>query len=273
MTETNEAQWFAANKAMWDERVPIHAASPFYDVAGFHAGKSTLRPFEPLELGDVAGKDLLHLQCHFGMDTLSWARLGARVSGLDFSPEAVATATKLAAEVGIEARFVCANVYDAVEAFAGRQFDIVYTGIGAIIWLPDIKRWAQTVAAMVKPGGVFYIVEGHPFAGVFGDTSLVAEYDYFREPARPYAWNDEGSYADATAKTEHNESYEWPHPVGAVVTSLIESGLRLDFLHEFDYTLWARWPFLERNEAGEYHLPTGMPRLPLMYSLRATKPA
>ncbi len=273
MQKTDEAGWFAANQAMWDERVSIHAASDFYDVASFRAGKTALRAFEIAEVGDVNGKELVHLQCHFGVDTLSWARLGARVSGLDFSPDAVATATSLAAELGLDARFVQANVYDAAKALGHRQFDIVYTGVGAIIWLPDIRRWAQTVAALVKPGGFLYIVEGHPAAGVFSDTALTAEYDYFRDAAHPYEWNDAGSYADGAATTHHNLSYEWPHPIGSVVTSLIEAGLRIEFLHEFDFTLWARWPFLERNEAGEYHLPAGMPRLPLMYSLRASKPA
>ena len=273
MSETNEAGWFEANRVMWDERVGIHAASEFYDVPGFRAGRNTLQSFEIAEVGDVTGLHLLHLQCHFGMDTLSWARLGARVSGLDFSPEAVATATKLATELGLDATFVCANVYDAVAAFEGERFDIVYTGFGAIIWLPDIERWARTVAALVRPGGLFYVAEGHPAASVFSDTSLTAEYDYFRDPANPYAWNDAGSYADASASTVHNLSYEWPHPLGSVVTALIAAGLRIEFLHEFDYTLWARWPFLEKNAAGEYHLPAGMPRLPLMYSIRASKPA
>lgn len=270
---SGEAEWFDANRAHWDERARIHPGTPFYDVEGFKAGRDCIRPFERAEVGDVTGKTLVHLQCHFGLDTLSWARHGARVAGLDFSPSAIETAQQLAREIGVEAEFVCANVYDAVEAFPGRQFDIVYTGLGAIIWLPDIEHWARTAAALVRPGGFLYLAEFHPFASVLGDDDLTATYDYFRDKAQPYRWDEPGTYADLSAATTSNVSYEWPHPLGSVVTALITAGLRLEFLHEHDYTLFQRWPFLERRSLDEYRLPAGMPSLPLMYSLRALKPA
>lgn len=270
---TAQDEYSEANRAMWDERVGIHMTSPFYDVDGFRAGRDTLRPFEATEVGDVQGKSLVHLQCHIALDTLSWARRGAAVTGLDFSEPAIAAASALAREIGLEARFVHADVYDAVEALGQAQFDIVYTGVGAIIWLPDIRRWAEVCAALVKPGGFFYILEGHPLIGVLGADSLTATYDYFRGLDQPYRWDDPGSYADAAAVTVHNLSYEWPHPLGSVVTALIDAGLRIEFLHEHDYTLWQRWPFQEKHGFDEFRLPEGMPKLPLMYSLRASKPA
>lgn len=268
---TSQTEWFDANRAHWDERARLHPGTEFYDVPGFKAGRDCLRPFELAEVGEVAGKSLVHLQCHFGLDSLSWARHGARVSGLDFSPSAVETASQIAADIGVEADFVCANVYDAVEALGGRTFDIVYTGLGAIIWLPDIERWAQTVAALLKPGGFLYLSEFHPFSMVLGDEDLTATYDYFRPRDQPFRWDEPGTYADLGAKTENNVSYEWPHPLGSVVTAVIAAGLRLEFLNEHDYTLFPRWPFLEKSGADTYRLPAGMPRLPLMYSLRASK--
>ncbi|MDQ3636616.1 MAG: class I SAM-dependent methyltransferase, partial [Actinomycetota bacterium] len=172
-------RWRETNKASWDERVPIHVGGEFYGVEGFRAGEEHLRPFELEEMGDVSGKELLHLQCHFGKDTLSWARHGARVTGLDFSAPAVEAAGKLAAEIGIEAEFVRSDVYEANEALGGRTFDVVYTGLGALNWLPDITRWAGVVAGLVRPGGFLYLAEFHPFANVFGDDDLTVEHDYF----------------------------------------------------------------------------------------------
>lgn len=159
-------EWFEVNRANWDERVPIHVEGEFYDVAGFLAGEERLRPFELAEMGDVGGKDLLHLQCHFGIDTLGWAGHGARVTGLDFSAPAVEAATKLASQLSLDASFVRANVYDAAEALEGRTSDVVYTGLGALNWLPDIERWAGVAEALIRPGGFLYLAEFHPFTWV-----------------------------------------------------------------------------------------------------------
>ncbi len=252
---------------MWDERVPIHVAGEFYDVEGFLAGRSPLRAFEIAELGSVADCTLVHAQCHFGLDTLSWARLGAAVTGLDFSAPAVAAATEIAARAGLQAEFVQANVYDAVDALRGRRFDIVYTGLGAILWLPDIKRWARTMAELVAPDGRFYLAEFHPFTEVFAEQSLAVTDSYFNR--RPRVFNEAGTYADLEAPTVHNESVEWQHTLGDVVSALIAAGLRIEFLHEHDYTLFPRWPFLERRDDGSYRLPQEMPALPLMYSVLA----
>ena len=262
--------WVACNRAAWDERVGLHLESAYYDNESFRAGRSSLRPFELEEVGPVEGRTLVHLQCHFGQDTLSWARRGATVTGLDFSGDAVAAARELAADIGIDAEFVEANVFDAVEALGGRQFDIVYTGLGALVWLPDMTRWASVAAALVKPGGVLYLAEFHPVADVFAHESLLADHDYFTRPEGS-RFESSGTYTDWDAPTRANVNYEWTHPVSEVVTALLDAGLRLELLHEHDHTLFERWPFLERRDDGTYWLPEGMPRLPLMYSLRAAK--
>jgi SAM-dependent methyltransferase len=263
--------WLETNRAMWDERVPIHVKGEFYDVPRFLAGRSTLRDFELAEMGDVEGCTLVHPQCHVGLDTLSWARRGARVTGLDFSPPAIEAAREIAAHAGIEAEFVQANVYDAAQALGGRRFDIVYTGLGAVIWLPDIDRWAQTMTSLLVPGGRFYLSEFHPITAMFGEESLELEQSYFDRG--PHIYEEPGTYADLSAPTERNRSVEWAHTLGDVVSALIASGLRVEFLHEHDYTLFPRWPFLERDEEWNYRLPPSVPSLPLMYSLRATRPS
>ena len=264
-------RWREANRASWDERVPIHVGGDFYGVEAFKAGEEHLRPFEIEEMGDVSGKDLLHLQCHFGKDTLGWARRGARVTGLDFSAPALEAARGLAAEMGLDAEFVQSDVYEANEALDSRTFDVVYTGIGALIWLPDIRRWAEVVAGLVRPGGFLYLSELHPFTDIFGDDDLAVEHDYFHRD-EPDVWDEPGTYADFDAETTNNLTYEWSHTLADVVTALIEAGLALEFLHEHDYTLFPRWPFLEKSGFDTYRLPEGKPRIPLMYSLRAEKP-
>ena len=264
-------EWIETNRANWDERVPIHVSGEFYDVAAFKAGQERLRPFELSEVGDVAGKDLVHLQCHFGIDTLSWARHGARVVGLDFSAPAVEAARELAGDLDLDAEFVEANVYDAVQALGNRTFDVVYTRLGALIWLPDIRRWARIVAELLRPGGFLYLAEFHPITYVFGDEDLSVVNDYF-SGEEPNVWEDQGSYADLEAKTVHNRTYEWNHTLSDVVSAVIEAGLNVELLSEHDYTLFPAWPFLVKSGFDTYRLPEGMPKLPLMYSLRARRP-
>jgi SAM-dependent methyltransferase len=261
--------WIETNRAMWDERVPIHVESEFYAVEKFLAGDSPLRDFELTELTGVEGCTLVHPQCHFGLDTLAWARRGARVTGLDFSQPAIEAAREVAQRAGIEAEFVQAKVYDAAQALENRQFDIVYTGLGAINWLPDIERWAQTMLSLMKPHGRFYLAEFHPFSAVFAEESLELDQSYFDRG--PHHWDEPGTYADLSAATEHNRSVEWYHTLGDVISALTGTGLQIEFLHEHDYTLFPRWPFLERHDNGVYRLPAEMPGLPLMYSLLATR--
>ena len=257
------------NRAMWDERVPIHLASDYYDVAAFRAGAPAVRPFVAEAVGEVAGLDLVHLQCHLGLETLDWARRGARVTGLDFSLPAVDAASALAADLGLAARFVHGDVHDA-PALLGERFDIVYTGIGALNWLPDTPAWAAVVAALLRPGGALHLVEFHPLADILGEDDLSVAFDYLGGAA--IEWDEPGTYADPGAVTHHNRTLEWIHPLGAVVSGLIDAGLRIEALREYDHTVNPRWPFMVRGDDGLWRMPEGRPAPPLMYSLRARAP-
>jgi SAM-dependent methyltransferase len=264
--------WLDVNRANWDDRVRVHAASEFYDLAGFRAGRSTLRAFEPPEVGDVTGRTLLHLQCHLGLDTLSWARLGARVTGLDFSTPAVEAARALAEDTGLadRARFVASDVHRAPEALGGERFDVVYTGFGALVWLPDPTKWARVVADLLVDGGFLYLAEFHPLGELLGDDGRTVAEDYFR--TGDLTCDEPHTYTDGPELTS-TRSVQWRHPLGEVVTALAGAGLRLDFLREREHTLFRRYPVLEATGDGEYRFPPGHPRLPLVYSLRATRPA
>ena len=267
-------EYTETNRRHWDEITPVHAASDFYDVASFKAGESKLKSVELEELGDVRGKTLLHLQCHFGLDTLSWAREGAAVTGIDFSEQAIATARALAEETGIEARFVVSDIY-ALPDNLDDQFDIVFTSYGALCWLPDITRWAQVATHFVRPGGTFYIAEFHPFSQIFDDepevTDLHVRYPYFplEEPMR---FDGLGTYTDRTAVFENSTTYEWPHPVSEVLTALIDAGLRVEFLHEFPFSTYKQLPFMEVSADGTVRLNEHNGSVPLLFSIKATKP-
>jgi SAM-dependent methyltransferase len=218
----------------------------------------------------VRGKSLLHLQCHFGLDTLSWAREGAQVTGMDFSPEGIRIARGLAEELGIPARFICCDLYD-LPAHLEESFDRVYTSYGVLCWLPDIPRWAQIVGHFLKPGGVFYIAEFHPFINIFenvGDIQkLEVTYPYFTD--QPIEFRTEGSYTDRNATIHQPVEYEWNPQVGEIITGLIEAGLRIEFVREYPYTCYRHFPFLVEKEQGKWYMPDRMPSMPLTLTLRA----
>lgn len=265
-----DEEYRRANRDLWDEYTRINAASKMYDLEGFKAGRNALHALEIKELGDVQGKNLLHLQCHFGLDTLSWARLGAQVTGVDFSPDAVRLARSLADELGLPARFIQSDLYD-LPNHLDETFDVVFTSYGVLTWLPDIPGWAQVAARYVRPGGTFYIAEFHPAACMFSDESdqLEVNEDYFNTGMLTFLV--QGSYADRTAATQSKTSYEWNYPLGTVVSSLIAAGLRLEFLHEFDYSVYQGYKFLVQGEDGLWRVPEGMPKIPLLFSIRAHK--
>jgi SAM-dependent methyltransferase len=271
----NDREYMETNRAHWDEVTPIHVASEFYRVDDFKAGTSKLKPVELAEVGGVRGKTLLHLQCHFGMDTLSWAREGAVVTGVDYSEAAIEQARALAAELEIPARFVHSNVYDLPQHLDD-EFDVVFTSYGVLCWLPDIAEWAQVAARYVKPGGFFYIAEFHPASMIYDDAEdvddLRVRYPYF-PAAAPLRFDGSGDYTDRQAPLNNQTTFEFLHPVGSVVSALIDAGLRIDHLHEFPFSTYQFLPFTQTAADGTVRLTKHDGCIPLLYSIKATKPA
>jgi SAM-dependent methyltransferase len=268
----------ADNRKLWDAWTPIHTSSSFYDVQRFRDDPADVRiaAWERDEVGAVHGKSLLHLQCHFGLDTLSWARLGASsVTGVDFSEPAIAFARELADATGLaqRARFLVSNVYDLPGPLEGETFDIVYTGRGAICWLPDLEPWARAVSELLTPGGIFFMHEGHPVMWVLDDEQPPSDrlrlgYDYWG--GETLTFPVQGSYADETADVDAEVEHGWNHSLGEIVTALARNGLRIELLDEKRELDWPQ-PFLEERD-GTWRWPAAYGgNLPLMYSLRARK--
>jgi ubiquinone/menaquinone biosynthesis C-methylase UbiE len=256
-----------SNKKLWDGWTKVNAKSDFYNLNAFKSGVSSLKKIELTELGNVKGKSLLHLQCHFGLDTLSWAREGAMVTGVDFSTESINLASQLSKELAIPAEFICSDIYELPQVL-DKKFDIVFTSYGVLVWLCNLNKWADVVAHFLKPGGTFYIVEFHPFTNMFDQTwhHLNDSYFYSEEPL---CLDQKGSYADNDAEFDH-VSYEWPHTMGEVVTALREVGLITDFFHEFPYSAYNCFPSLEQSNVDEYVIQGQQNKIPLMYSIKAT---
>jgi SAM-dependent methyltransferase len=271
MAKDTAEEHFAANRASWDERTAIHVGSRFYDVEGWLESGRGPKEREVEALGDVNGLNLVHLQCHFGKDTLSWARVGATVTGLDFSQNAIDAARVLAGRAGLgeRATFVCANVYDAFESLDHATFDIVYVSLGALCWLPDIDGWADQVAALLKPRGRLYMHEQHPLAWALGDDEPLIEYTYFEEP-EPFVEDSDETYTDMDRPLEKARTYEWNHSLGEILTALISRGMRINALTEHDWTVWERFPWLIPDGEGQWNTPPGVPRMPLTFTLLAT---
>ncbi|MFG1610487.1 class I SAM-dependent methyltransferase [Actinoplanes sp. NPDC049265] len=269
------------NRANWDDRADAHAASNDYNVATFAADPSYLSEvvrFDRPLLGDVTGLRGVHLQCHIGTDTVSLARLGATMTGLDFSPKSLAQARALATVASpSEINFVEAEVYDAPDVLGAESFDLVYTGIGALCWLPDIKRWGETVARLLKPGGRFFMREGHPVLWSLewerGDDLLVLDAPYF-ELADPSVYNDGGTYVDSDVDFEHNTTHEWNHGLGEIVTALLDAGLTITGLVEHTTVPWdGLGGRMRQLPGGEFQVAARPERLPHTYTLQAVRPA
>jgi SAM-dependent methyltransferase len=267
-----------ANRDNWDDRTPVHLRAEFYDVEGWLRAERRPRRRELDALGHVADRSLLHPQCHIGLDTLQFARVGARVTGLDFSPVAIDAARDIARRAGLADR--ATFVYDAVDALAGQTFDVVYVSLGALTWLPRVDAWAEQVGALLAPGGRFLLHDGHPLSWALGDDgSLRIEATWFEEDHSLV--DDSGrTYTDGDdVPLAHARIHEWNHGIGEVVTALIRHGLRLEWLTEHDWTVWPRFPGLVPEADGDetcgarWTMPPGMPRIPLTFSLLATKPA
>jgi SAM-dependent methyltransferase len=266
---------------MWDSWTRINLESRLYDVEGFAAGRG--RDLDPIALagpGDVRGKSLLHLQCHFGMDTIKWARHGAIVTGADFSTESITAARALAARMGVPATFVESDIYELPSRLDGR-FDVVFTSHGVLGWLPDLERWAQVIAHFLAPGGIFYVVDMHPMTQLFDDRvkepGLKLLYPYFHGP-EPFKEEHGGCYAAPDAPIKSVEHF-WLHKMSDIIGALLRAGLRIESFEEYPFLSWKFFPWMERRADGWWHLPEhadlplGSGSLPLMFSLKATKDA
>jgi SAM-dependent methyltransferase len=255
----------AANRSLWDRWTAAGHTPAFAKLDEFRAGGTTLHSIELDEVGDVSGKKLLHLQCHFGIDTLSWARLGASVVGLDFSTEAIDRAKTLARESGLDARFVAADVYDAADATGAAEFDIVVTTFGVLAWLPDLDRWARVIERCLVPGGKLYILEYHPITFTFDDSMGV------NEPRLRYPYFPRSQPVELPVGTD--TQYGWPFSLGAVVSAIAGAGLNIGFINEFPFSESQHVGFLRRENERKWVLPPGVEgELPLMFSVGATKP-
>ena len=257
------------NLDAWNQMARIHAASPEYRLAEFKAGANVLKPIELREVGDVRGKSLLHMQCHFGLDTMSWGRMGANITGVDFSDEAIALARSISSELKIPARFIQSNIYEAPNVLH-EQFDIVFTSYGALCWLPDIPRWAQVAASFVKPSGFFYIAEFHPLIQIArnreGVTELEYEFSYFHTPMVEDPPSPD--YSDKSKIV--SETHLWMYRLGDIVSALAAAGLRIEYLHEFAGCIHPHLPFMKQQADGMWHIE-GDP-IPTIFSIKATKP-
>ncbi|HKS47662.1 MAG TPA: class I SAM-dependent methyltransferase [Amycolatopsis sp.] len=268
--------YLVVNKAKWDERAPIHAGSVEYGFERFCRDPghlSNVVRFDLPRLGDVTGLRGVHLQCHIGTDTLSLSRLGAKMTGLDLSPESLVHARRLAEGAGADLDFVEANVYDAVDALGAESFDLVYTGIGALCWLPDVARWARVVSGLLRPGGRLFIREGHPVLWALDERAdgLVLRYPYFEHP-EPLVFDEPETYVENDAVFEHGLSHTWNHGVGEIITAVLGAGLRLTQFVEHDSVHWNALPGqMEMNSAGEWCLRDQPGRLPATYTLQAVK--
>ncbi|PTM11600.1 MAG: SAM-dependent methyltransferase [Bacteroidetes bacterium] len=261
-------KYFETNKATWNEKVNIHAKSEMYDLDAFKNGKSSLMSYEQKALGDVKGKSLLHLQCHFGQDTLSWSRLGAKCVGVDLSDAGINLAKELNDELKQDASFICCNVLDTLEHVKD-QFDIVFTSYGVIGWLPDLKPWGKMIAEKLNSGGVFYMVEFHPIVWMFDylDGKPVMKYGYMQDQAIYEEY--EGTYADQDSKMISKE-YGWNHGLSEVVNALTEAGLHIEYLNEHNESPYDVLPNLVKTESGMFVTKDQL--YPLIFEIKATKP-
>lgn len=264
----NEAEnYIEKNKKLWNKKTEFHVQSEFYDVENFLKGKSSLNEIELKLLGEVRGKSILHLQCHFGQDTISLSRMGAIVTGVDFSDAAIIKAKEISKQVKADAEFICCNIYD-LPNHLNKKFDLVFTSYGTIGWLPDLDQWAKIVSQFLKPEGQFVFVEFHPFAWMFDNDFEKVAYSYFK--AQPIVETEAGTYADVNAAV-NLESVTWNHSTGEVLNCLIKNGLEINSFDEYEYSPYNCFNNMIESELGKFRVGKFDNKIPLVFSLTATK--
>ena len=259
--------YLAINQKLWNDKVDHHVNSEFYNMAGFINGQSSLKFVETELLGAVAGKNILHLQCHFGQDSISMARMGAKVTGVDFSDKAIAQAKKLAQKLDVTTQFVCCDVYDSPQHL-NKKFDLVFTSYGTIGWLPDVKKWADVISHFLKPGGHLVFVEFHPVVWMMDEQFNTITHNYFNDA--PIVERTEGTYADKDADLK-NESISWNHGLAEVVQALLDAGLNVTHLKEYDFSPYPCFDNIVETKPGQWQVKGKEGKLPMLYSLVATK--
>lgn len=261
-----EANYKEINKQGWNNRVEAHMKSDFYDLKGFLDGNSSLNEIELRLLGDLRGKSVLHLQCHFGQDSISLGRLGAKVMGVDLSDKAIEQAKLLAAQTSVDASFICCDLYD-LPSYLDEQFDRVFTSYGTIGWLPDLDRWANLISRFLKPDGKLVFVEFHPVVWMFDDDFRTLKYSYFNTGA--IIESETGTYADKEATGSH-QFVSWNHGVGEVLNSLLKCGLEINSFEEFDYSPYNCFEGTIEIEPKKFRIKHLGNKIPMIYALTAT---
>ncbi len=259
--------YFEENKLSWNKRTAIHKDSAFYDLVSFKNGISSLNKIELDELGDVKGKNLLHLQCHFGMDTISWEREGAIATGIDFSDEAIKLAKEINTELDMHVEFVCCNVYD-LKQHLDNKFDIVFTSYGTIGWLPNLDDWAALIAHFLKPGGIFYMVDFHPTLWMMDENFEKIKYNYFNKQV--ITEEISGTYSDRNASIKSIE-HGWNHPLSEIINALLKHNLRIKLFNEFSYSPYNCFKNMEQGQAGMWRIIGMDEKMPILYSIKAVK--
>jgi SAM-dependent methyltransferase len=273
----NHNLYFEANKNLWNQRTAVHKDSAFYNLAGFKAGENVLTPIELKEIGDVKGKTMLHLQCHFGLDTMNWSRLGAKCTGIDLSDDAINLAKEINEELKLDAKFVCCNVYDLhpknteskiPPLEGGEAFDIVFTSYGTIGWLPDLNKWAELIAHYLKPDGTFYMADFHPVVWMFDEGFTHVKYYY--ENRELIVMENQPSYTGDTNAIKGKE-YSWNHSLSEVLNALINAGLTIEMFNEHMYSPYPNFTNSVETEKGKWYIKGMEGKIPMVYSVKAIK--
>ena len=263
----NEQNYININKQTWNNKTDVHIASDFYDMPNFLKGKSTLNSIELELLGDVKGKRILHLQCHFGQDTMTFSRMGAKATGVDLSDKAIERAREFTAQLELNTTFVCCDIYDAPK-YIDEKFDIVFTSYGTIGWFPDLNKWAEIISHFLKPDGIFVMADFHPVVWMFDNDFKEVFYNYFN--IEPIIEDESGTYADRYSDISA-QTMTWNHPTSELLNSLINNGLKINCFNEYDYSPYNCFNHTEEFEPNKFRIKHLANKIPMVYSIKASK--